>query len=428
MVKSQLIVLGNGFDLDCGLKSSFSDYLAPRFSRFMNAIVTMSSDSPRVVMPEELLRAISLARLTIWDEVLFSYSKLTRGLSIKDSDSSEIRTSLCSDITDTRGKDEQLEHWSDVEGRLDFMTRHSTNSGSAQWYSQICKHLNSGERRPPRLREMGIEARYIFQSLGEEACDKTAFDKFLLSELRRFEGDFRRHLLNSVGEKTDYPTVAEKRLGQIADDLVGVSGEGDLRPSTAVLSFNYTRPSGESLSRGGVSRYVNIHGTLDDDNIIMGVDGRLPSVLSKKSRREAVGLRQDVGSLAIAKKADGAVRPVDVIKVFGHSLCLSDYPYYEQLFDAVDLVAGGTKIIFYALDIEDGDGDDDKRTEEKRKNKKACLSSVRELLTEYFWRRKNYPTIEEIKRAISAAEVKADELMAGDVIVVRDSRLVQQAG
>ena len=36
----------------------------------------------------------------------------------------------------------------------------------------------------------------------------------------------------------------------------------------------------------------------------------------------------------------------DVIKFYGHSLCESDYSYFQAIFDGVDLYAGSTKLIF----------------------------------------------------------------------------------
>lgn len=97
---------------------------------------------------------------------------------------------------------------------------------------------------------------------------------------------------------------------------------------------------------------------------------------------------------------DGCAKSVDVIKVFGHSANLADYLYYQDIFNAVDLLNADVVAVFYLYGLNGGVGE-------------RGIEAIRGLMTEYGWS-VGAPDAEEI----------ADRLMACGKIIVRDSSVV----
>ncbi|MCA1386945.1 hypothetical protein I6F34_39960, partial [Bradyrhizobium sp. BRP05] len=95
-----------------------------------------------------------------------------------------------------------------------------------------------------------------------------------------------------------------------------------------VLTFNYTKV-------WDVENVRNIHGDLDNGNIIFGIDydklnnnfKKAPIEFSKSYRVLENGL---ISTFDISSD-------IDIIKIYGHGLGKADYSYYQSIFDSVDL-------------------------------------------------------------------------------------------
>lgn len=113
-----------------------------------------------------------------------------------------------------------------------------------------------------------------------------------------------------------------------------------------VLSFNYTQPFQFPNLR-------NIHGNLNDKNIIFGIDydkvntffSNQPTQFTKSYRILENKLNSDM------------VIPSDINKIlfYGHGLGEADYSYFQAIFDTVDLYHGNTQLVFFWNNFNDED-------------------------------------------------------------------------
>lgn len=116
----------------------------------------------------------------------------------------------------------------------------------------------------------------------------------------------------------------------------------------------------------------NIHGDLDNGNIIFGIDydklnnnfKKAPIEFSKSYRVLENGLTStfDISS------------DIDIIKIYGHGLGKADYSYYQSIFDSVDLYHGKTKVMFFWSDY---------KGKEKEQIHKDFVKGVTNLIEEY---------------------------------------------
>ncbi len=390
---TQLIIVGNGFDLECGLKSSFSDFLIPRFSRLMGELRRSQPETSGWILPENWNLSISRSGLTLWDSVLFDYSGVTRGYQGSWGDVGRLTDFL-------RGRDSsQLFPWADVESYVDSVVRFGDGPNSpVTLTNQACCYYGSEMRRGRRPLLSG-EAAYCHQIIGERSFQPHAIERFMREELGRLEVDLRKYLLNCVHENPCYVERSKGLMTALVKAGLSDAVVGDA-PLTNVLSFNYTKPTVDALRESGIAVFENVHGTLRDDNIIIGIDGRLSGPFSKSTRRVEAGIMTDVATLARMDDGDGCAKSVDVIKVFGHSASLADYLYYQDIFNAVDLLNADVVVVFYLYGLNGGGGE-------------RGIEAIRGLMTEYGW-------------SVGApdAEGIADRLMACGKIIVRDSSVV----
>ena len=106
---------------------------------------------------------------------------------------------------------------------------------------------------------------------------------------------------------------------------------------------------------------VNIHGRLDDGSAIFGIDGTDslddPDALPfTKTYRVMSADTHDVTDIALSPTSVYG-EATSLIKFFGHSLSEADYPYFQAIFDIVDLYGGDTRLVFYYRPYRDDDTD-----------------------------------------------------------------------
>lgn len=97
---------------------------------------------------------------------------------------------------------------------------------------------------------------------------------------------------------------------------------------------------------------VNVHGSLQDENIIFGIDGKEymtePDALpfTKTYRLLLLG-NEDVSKLVYPESPRTVMgTSTDLIKFYGHSLASSDYSYFQAIFDEIDLYKSNVRLIF----------------------------------------------------------------------------------
>lgn len=168
--------------------------------------------------------------------------------------------------------------------------------------------------------------------------------RLFLRELDKLERQFAGYL-NWLLEQpaADYESNARGLYQRILDHR---NAGADRDDAAMVLSFNYTRPL-----RLPAESYANVHGCLEDNNILFGAAlpdaaGDGPVSLFGKDERAWAKSQGRVDDVFAFLGRLGRIRDVSVVKVFGSSLGDVDYPWFSHLFDEAGVLEGRTPVEF----------------------------------------------------------------------------------
>lgn len=375
-VPDQLLVLGNGFDLQCGLASSFLDFEEPRKNK-ISEIVKKRTSITHISVPatpssnneeepkKSLFTDFRDAGITAWDPILIA--------------------------------DKQVRTWYDVEACIrDWLLNHpdgnkSSGKNELQAVRDQCARFRQAiTEEAPHKDDDRFAALYNFtedsafnrSSVDEQvaklllkwyACDADDYSvmKAMMQELHHLEAAFSTHLKAQTENNTDYLKGARHLLNKLLNDqLSNGEGNGDQNTidgkltkfdainttvqNTRILDFNYTDPV---YGLGNASSLLtNIHGNVHGGDIVFGIDSNsvdtnavnYPELVkfTKTYRLMALG-KGPKTSLVHPHVSGQPGRETDIIKFFGHSLGDPDYSYFQAIFDEVDLYGGDTRLIFY---------------------------------------------------------------------------------
>ena len=350
----QLIIIGNGFDLQCGLRSKFGDFFRPRFDA-IGSISDCTCDTWQSVIEDN--------GLTLWDFIL-------------------------------EGNVDSP--WCDVDGAIErwVLSADQTASESPSYFTRTVESLKScpfsdrdvisGRNEGNQYNESrlyGNVARYIwtlYPEIRTNACNRAMLLECLRQELHKLERAFAAYLANEVRTNEAYAKKCKELYCAIERD--GKKSGDDYFTSTSVLSFNYTDLVERYFDGGEDGAFVNIHGKLGGE-IIFGIDGKdcmdNPDAVSfTKTFRlmQRGGSRTD--KLIWTANSANLQGATDVIKVYGHSLGRADYSYFQSIFDGVDLYESKTVLVFYYP----YDSSDESKNEKWRNN---LANSINDLLVGY---------------------------------------------
>lgn len=316
----QIVVIGNGFDLQCGLRSGFTNFYEARRS----LLYEVAADSASGLKFGERLKKQGL---TVWDIILDCQSG-----------------ALWCDIEGV------IAEWVTAPSYFGKVRKHiarAQTGGRISGYSNLHQYVTM----PDKGNFYGAVARYlldVYPDLNPDSSELVIAHVFL-AELNKLEDCFKSYLLDQVDGNVDYQNRAQGLFSDIAHK--GAPDPDTSIVDTSVLSFNYTSPKFSWSKRGAFVHVVNIHGRLSDE-IIFGIDGKdcmdddlaLPftktyRLMSRKKRISGVACYADHDALICGK--------VDAIKFYGHSLSKADYSYFQAMFDATDLYSGSTALVFY---------------------------------------------------------------------------------
>ena len=338
----QLVVIGNGFDLECKLKSSFTSFISAR-----NRALEQEGNSES--------NPLGFKR-NLWDVILGSM----------DGD-----------------------HWADVEGAIARWVVPMGGEGisSVFWKSSLDKtvdvlhDISRGKKSAFDSKSIpGKVASYLSEGSPQKArqWNKEKLLELTRHDLECLEKEFSAYLAQAEKDQPDYRENARRLMCELI--LKSCPSEKDYDIEESVLSFNYTHPIESLHSEEHKTSYINIHGRLGGE-IVFGIDGtgRMndPTVTPFTKTYRLLSLDvSDTRSLVHA--ASPHRRPKDsgtaLIKFYGHSLGSADYSYFQAIFDSVHLYEGQTQLIFFYR------RHDDKTSEEVRVE---TMSQVIKLLDAY---------------------------------------------
>lgn len=331
-MKSNLFIVGNGFDLACGLRSSYQDFFRSRISksileeleyfhiRFdagvskqsLNSIYFGSLKGPkRDDFPKEYYEETIKAELTFWDILFYVFNKNKGNQNWYDVENSILSILNMIDID---------EDYSDL-GYKENQTRGFLSIGFEDEEKECFREaLILGYILIP-------EDRYVSKN--------DIFD-FLYSELLLFEADFTKYLIKEIDSQQGVYTIAVVNL------LRTIIGSDVLESKDySVLSFNYTT---SPVLRDAAT---NVHGTLMDRNIIFGIDQNAvgadtPLFRFTKTFRKMIQVIDPERNKTYINDKDQLKK----IIFYGHSLGEADYSYFQSIFDYYDIYASNIQLEF----------------------------------------------------------------------------------
>ncbi|WP_161017157.1 AbiH family protein [Lactiplantibacillus plantarum] len=325
----QLIIIGNGFDLHCDLKSNFNDYFQSRSSKDSFKQVTdlnqtfkeLDSDA----IKSYLLEKADIPRDPVQGYYLESYDFTPDKISFWD-------YYFCSHRKNNY-------NWSDVEYFLtDFFGK--TSSDSKNIFKELETDLNSllsvknGQTKSPQFNP----AQYEYEAVLLCCCNydlskhsEQYLSDFLFNELKKFETNFKKYL-QPLADDDHYKTDSHALMSKL--------NSTDENSSFNLLTFNYTIPDLVELD---CHVKKNIHSSLNKDPII-GIDSsnlspQEPAFRFTKTYR-IMNLANETSDMLLPKS-------IKLITFYGHSLAEADYAYFQSIFDYFDIYKENITLVFY---------------------------------------------------------------------------------
>jgi len=328
-----LIAIGNGFDLNCGLKSSFYDYICQSMSGFNDV--------------EKVCRLIFVNKLDVFFDSIKSATKNNKSCSAWD---------ILFFVFYLEKPDEKY-LWCNVED--DIRKSLFENLNNFSWnhvYEQI--HSNLILFNESGLLAYFMIARYGFNSTTSEKD----FYGILLEELHLFEKNFSKYLNSQISNTNAYSEKCNKLFEKI----------GGNNTNTKLISFNYTYSP-------PLVETTYVHGSLHDDNIIIGinlsdkVDYDIRNSFSKDIRRTEIDSNHFIDDTGSHDQAFN-------VTFYGLSLDKEDYDYLFLVLDFIGFLTLNQSHIIFSYSLYDD------------KTSKAILDEVKNrakcLINSYFLKKK----------------------------------------
>lgn len=370
MHSSQLLILGNGFDLHCGLKSSYKDF-------FQSTILD-------TIGGRYDLQQMKAGVSGFWETLLFGYYTTFGKVNYNWCD---IETIIKNTVLAIGNRNKGL-----AFEALESVKRREDSNEIKSVYGTI-EHF------------IYINCMSIFYDTlysGKTYSDNEAYSLLInriLQELHKFERGFCKYIKNNIvnpnNEKeynTQYIVNAMNLLNTLTgftdiryetiDDIIERQEEAYYKPisptmyqsdwrekhilsqefsnlhSVNILSFNYTALF-DILGVQSPCLYNNVHGKLCMNkcaencascNIIFGIDDTV--IQSQEENFELHKFSKTYRKMLIADAETSILPKIDnqmvEIKFYGHSLSEADYSYFQSIFDYYNLYENNkVSLIFY---------------------------------------------------------------------------------
>lgn len=369
-LKNVKLVIGNGYDLHCGLKSSYADFFMRDadknnyFNKWLDEFkekISLNAFTTEQSKEDVWVEFKSIDELNIWD--LFFYI--------------ETKT------TNQNNKEAWL--WCDIEtvmyNSLKSYDSRECNTNLFRW-EHVYKAITKKMPKEFKFWKIYVMAKVILEKRNMEKFKNIdEFYYYILDELNQFEKEFgmfidkKRYLYSNFLLKipnTDF----EKRSKMTLQELCNVDN------LVSIDSFNYDDIGDENLNK----ILHNINGNLE--NPIFGIDSNLcrasdPRFIFTKTNR-----RMELEMINFKCQKDIAF---DNVIVYGHSLSSNDYSYFFPLLDKLEMTnfLSNKKIIF-GFSVYDRE----KETEIKRKNR----LNIQKLFEAYA----NYKGLKDVNRLLDS--------------------------
>ncbi len=369
-LKNVKLVIGNGYDLHCGLKSSYADFFMrdvgknDYFNKWLDEFegkISLNDFDAEQSKEDVWVEFKNIDKLNIWD--LFFYIKT------KIANQNNKKVWLWCDIETVMYN--SLKSYDSREGNTNLFT-----------WEYVYKVVNKEMQANFDCFEVYVMAKVILKKRNMEGFKNIdEFYYYILDELNQFEKEFgmfidkKRYSYYYSSFKvtnSDFENRSKMTLQKLCnvDNLVSID------------SFNYDDIANDDLNK----ILHNINGNLE--NPIFGIDSNLcrasdPRFIFTKTNR-----RMELEMINFECQKDIAF---DNVIVYGHSLSSNDYSYFFPLLDKLEMTnfLSNKKIIF-GFSVYDRE----KETEIKRKNR----LNIQKLFEAYA----NYKGLKDVNRLLDS--------------------------
>ncbi len=366
-VVSRLLVIGNGFDLKCDLKSKFEDYYNNK-DDMVKTLEKMNADfnnqnTDTEILQYDVLYIAGFSRpfanlndnininfndknISFWDFYFYFHKG-------KLNNWADVEYFLNNLLTI---KSHKTHPELDIEKSLDMIVRFkcirprlSIDKSCAEEFEKLKENFTADRATLVLLFVLLNNLKYDI----EKHSERYLYD-FLFDELNKFEKSFNDYLKTLQNEK--YKEKSQQLLNKLSSN-----------ERYNLLSFNYTTPCTNDSSCN-ITR--NIHGKLEDHPII-GIDSKNISPNSPVFRFTKT---YRIMTLASEKQDKLLPKTVKTIAFYGHSLAPADYSYFQSIFDYYNIYDNDITLVFYYSIYDES---------KEQKIKRNQFNSVSKLMSEY---------------------------------------------
>ena len=366
-VASRLLVIGNGFDLKCDLKSKFEDYYNSEVD-MVNTLSKMNAKFNDQSTDTEILQANVLyiagfrktfgnlndnmkinfndKNISFWDFYFYFH----KGKLNNWADVEYFLNNLLTIKSHKTHPEPDIKKSLDMIVRFKYiMPRSSINKSYVEELEKLKENFTADRETLVLLFVLLNNLKYDIETHSE----RYLYD-FLFDELNKFEKSFNDYLKTLRNEK--YKEKSQQLLNKLCHD-----------ECYNLLSFNYTTPCTNDSSCN-ITR--NIHGKLEDHPII-GIDSKNISPNSPVFRFTKT---YRIMTLASEKQDKLLPKTVKTIVFYGHSLAPADYSYFQSIFDYYNIYDNDITLVFYYSIYDES---------KEQKIKRNQFNSVSKLMSEY---------------------------------------------
>lgn len=388
-IPEELFIVGNGFDLQCGLETKYETFLSYILeTNYQHNIDNniIDKEKPIIDQYEQKLK----------DRLFFIKEEIIFGTFSNQPDFEEINIWYQIFLYE---KLKGEVNWSSVEDVIrNYLTDYQIIPTLVSYTLKLQEEgfsIAEEIKKNERLEETSIKSRYVlfFQlsyTLCHKALNSLSLEKselynqlknvvnkkeklteyqiaelitsILLNELTELEYDFECFIRYRESVTQNYYENANRLLGRMLNPEA--YGHTSVEPAPYhLLSFNYTSVWSEYPNiKYSPKKYLDVHGKLPKENIrysniIFGIDheGIEATALEYRFTKTYRTLK------LYSRNFDGVGDDRDIylpiikrIKFYGHSLAEADYAYFQQIFDYYDLYSKNLELIFYYSVYDDG--------------------------------------------------------------------------
>ena len=310
MTPKELIIVGNGYDIHCGLNSKFKQY-------FDNCCKEKIQSFLEYIMSPNKKYQFS-NDVNIWSIAMFIQYYLD--------DTARLRGRYAWLYNQNFGN--ECQNWFNVEYLIyQLLTNTIDGRKSLKDYisAGIDARMDLAKYGAPRSETKGdIYANPYQAYVWFNPIIKEDPNEYLQEELAKFERSFNSYLKQIVDED-DYTKKSSTFFNKLR--MLGYD--------SIVINFNYTK-----IKNDYINNQINVHGSIEDRDIIIGID-------AEGANRELIQFTKTYRNLKRLRSAFGFPEGIIHMSFYGHSLAEADFSYFYSMFEMYKLYDSKLTLVFY---------------------------------------------------------------------------------